>query len=105
MTQEELFQTIELIVEKKLNEADYVRMKIGIIKGITNKGYLVQVENAIVEAIAFNSNQAYALNESVYVIIQNNINKDISPLIISHIDNKKNKIAWIGDGQVGQPPS
>ena len=50
MTQEELFQTIELIAERKLDEADYTKTKIGIIKGKTDKGYLVQVENAEIEA-------------------------------------------------------
>ena len=102
MTQEELFQTIELIAERKLSEADYTKTKIGIIKGKTDKGYLVQVENAEIEAIAADNNQAYALGESVYVAVQNNVNKETPHLIISHTEGRKNKMVWIGDGQVGK---
>jgi hypothetical protein len=105
LDQEELFQTIELIVDKKLSDMGYNKVKLGIIIRKNGNAYTVKVENAEIEAYAIDSNYVYAKDESVYVVIQNNVNTNIPPLIISHTEAKKNRLAWIGDGQAGQPPS
>lgn len=101
MDQEELFQTIELIADKKLSDMGYNKVKLGIIVGKNENGYIVKVENAEIKAYAIDNNYAYTKDESVYVVIQNNVNTSIPPLIIAHTEPKKNRLVWIGDGQAG----